>query len=284
MHTHPPSSRRARLRLIPILTALLLSVAALSGCSSSPAESSSTSDILHVGADLTYAPYDYMAGRAPAGFDPEFVRALLTEIGLKPDFQDTRFGQLIPSLQSGQIDLIASALYITAARAKVVDFIPYLTTGNSIVVRAGTANPPTGVAGLCGKVVGLIEGAAVAQSLRQESAGACKGAKPVDVREFPTDPDATEALLSGAVDAQVTDAAVAKSVVDKTSGKTTISSTGLLYPIPVGLAVKKGNTALAKEIQDGLARLRSSGKYQELLGKYNLKPSDPNLVKSILGS
>ena len=286
MPTHPLSSRRTRRRFSLTLVGALVAAVALSGCGSgsSPGVVASKQKVVRIGSDLTYPPYDYMQGGAQAGFDPDFVRALAAQIGVKPAFRDTRFEQLIPNLDSGQFDVIASALYITAARAKQVDYIPYLTTGNSIVVRVDAADQPSNVSGLCGKKVGLIKGAAVAQSLRQEAAGACKGSKPIDVREFPTDPEATQALLSNQVDVQVTDAAVAKSVVDKTSGKLKISSTGLLYPIPVGLAVKKGNTALAKELQQGLDNLRASGTYQALLNRYNLKAPDPAQVAKILGS
>jgi ABC-type amino acid transport substrate-binding protein len=239
--------------------------------------------VIRVGSDLTYPPYAYLAGGTPSGFDPDFVRALASQLGEKASFQDIRFEQLIPNLSSGRFDLIASALYITAARAKQVDYIPYLTTGNSIVVRSGDTGAVS-VRDLCGKQVGVIKGAAVADSLRKESGGACKGDGPIDVREFPTDPEATQALLASQVDAQVTDAAVAKAVVDKTSGKLAITSTALLYPIPVGLAVKKGNAALAKKIRHGIAKLRASGAYQQLLQKYNLRPPVPAQVAKILGS
>lgn len=259
--------------------------ASVSACSSSSGSTAKTSQkILRVGSDLTYPPYAYLAGGTPAGFDPDFVRALAGQIGEQAKFEDTRFEQLIANLNSGRFDVIASALYITAARAKQVDYIPYLTTGNSIVVRVGASGQPADVHGLCGKRVGLIKGAAVAQSLRKEATGVCKATKAIEVREFPTDPEATQALLSGQVDVQVTDAAVAKAVVDKTAAKLTISSTSLLYPIPVGLAVKKGNAALAQQIRAGLAKLRTSGKYQALLTKYNLKPPNQAQVKQILGS
>jgi ABC-type amino acid transport substrate-binding protein len=240
--------------------------------------------VLHVGADLTYPPYDYQQSGTPAGFDPELMREVASQLHQKVVFQDTRFEQLIPSLDSGQFGVIASALYITAKRATQVDYIPYLETGNSILVRAGTPATAVGVSYLCGKTVGVIAGGAVVQSLDSEAKGACKGAKPIHVHEFPTDPEATQALLSQQVDAQLTDAAVAKAAVDKLGGKIKIASTELVYPIPVGLAVKKGNNALAQQLKKGLNELRASGKYQALLGRYNLRPPDMAQVAKVLGS
>jgi ABC-type amino acid transport substrate-binding protein len=240
--------------------------------------------VLRVGADLTYPPYDYQQGGTPAGFDPEIMRGLASRLHQQVVFQDTRFAQLIPSLNSGQFGVIASALYITAKRATQVDYIPYLETGNSILVRAGTPGTAVGVSYLCGKTVGVIAGGAVVQSLQSEANGACKGSKPIQVHEFPTDPEATQALLSQQVDAQVTDAAVAKAAVDKLAGKIELASAELLYPIPVGLAVKKGNNALAQQLKKGLDELRASGRYQALLERYNLRAPDMAQVAKILGS
>lgn len=258
----------------------------LAGCSSndtSKTDGTGSAAALVVGSDLTYPPYTYLDHDKPAGFDIDIVTALAKKMDVKPTFKDTRFEQLIPSINSGQIMLIASALYVTAERAKQVDYIPYFSTGNSIIVRSGSKGY-TDAASLCGLSVGVIKGAAAAQLMRGESSDACKadGKRAIDVREFNTDPEATQAVLSGAVKAEVTDAAVAGSLVKKMDGKVKITSLALLYPVPVGLAVKKGNAELKKKIQDALAELQKDGEYQQLLDSYNLEPVDQEQVDSIL--
>ena len=257
------------------------------GSSPSAAPSTSAAESgapLVVGSDLTYPPYDSLSGSTPIGFDPELVSALSAAMRRTITITDTRFEQLIPSLVSGHIDLIASALYITAERAKVVSYIPYFSTGNSIVIRGGSA-PLIDAKALCGKRVGVIKGGDIVKRLRVDASAACtaSGAAAVDVREFTTDPEATQALISGQVDAQVTDAAVASELGSKTNGKVTISSTSLLYPIPVGLAVKKGNTALHDALAAALKQMQADGSYDKLLAKYNLKPVDQAQVSAILG-
>ncbi len=150
-------SRRPRRRAWTLLAAALTALP-LAGCggsssgggttasaptSSGPAASSApaATGTLRVASDLTYPPYTYLENGQPAGFDPELVRALAGQIGAQAQFQDTRFEQLIAGLKSNRFDLIASALYITAERAKEVDYIPYFTTGNSIVVKSGGDQP-----------------------------------------------------------------------------------------------------------------------------------------------
>lgn len=251
----------------------------LAGCGASDETGS-----LIIGSDLTYPPYAYLDGDEPAGFDPAIMRALAAEMDQTPEFRDTRFEQLIPSLDAGHIAVIASALYITADRAEEVDFIPYFSTGNSIVVAEGS-DPITDAGGLCGLTVAVIKGGDVVTRLRDEASGECTdaGRPPIDVREFGTDPEGTQALLSGQVDAQVTDAAVAATLADREGPDVEITSTELLYPIPVGLAVRKGDDELRQRLKDALNILQEDGTYDELLAEYNLAPVDEDQVRQILG-
>lgn len=257
---------------------------ALSGCSSSTASAGSsstglaTAGTLAVGSDLTYPPYAYLNGDTPAGFDPDISRALAQQAGLKATFVDTRFEELIAGLESGRFDVIASDLYITDARKQQVDFIPYITTGNSLLVQSSGTYRPRTPADLCGKVVAVITGGQIVNDLRGEASQSCTaaGRKPIDVREFASDPEGTQALLSGQVDAQLTDSAVAKAAVDKIGGTLVISSADLIYPIQAGLAVKKGNTALEKTLTSALHKLQQDGTYNKLLTQYNLRAAGVN--------
>jgi ABC-type amino acid transport substrate-binding protein len=255
---------------------LVLAACSGSGTAASNPDGTLTSGTLTVGSDLTYPPYAYLDGTTPAGFDPDVTRALAKQAGLKVTFVDTRFEQLIAGLGADRFDVIASDLYVTDERAKQVDFIPYFTTGNSLLAATGGSFKPKTTAELCGKAVAVIKGGEIVQKLRGEASDACtaKGAKAIDVREFTTDPEATQALLSGQVDAQLTDAAVAKAIVAKTNGRLTITSSAIIYPVTAGLAVKKGNTALKATLTKALAALKKSGAYAKLLSQYNLSEAE----------
>ena len=276
----------------PLRAALVALVALiglmLAGCSSGSTATQPARFVadkqLTIGSDLTYPPYAFTKDGAPSGFDPDTARGLAQVMGREPVFKDTRFEQLINGVRSHQFDVIASALYITEQRAKSVIYIPYLTTGNSIVVKAGTTAPVT-AADLCGQRVGVIKGGDIVQRLRIDASQECQaaGKKPIDVREFGTDPEGTTALESGQLEAQITDAAVAKDLVDARQDLV-IASKDLLYPIPVGLAVATDNAPLAKEINAALTSFRDSGEYEALLAKYNLRHSDPALVTKALGA
>ncbi|GAA3676891.1 ABC transporter substrate-binding protein [Arthrobacter ginkgonis] len=247
---------------------------------SAPKVATNAAGVLNVGIDLTYPPYDMLDGGKPAGFDVEFMDAMSAELGLKPQYTDTRFAQIVAGIKADRFDVIASTLYISSARDKEVDFVPYFQTGNSIIVKEGAA-PLATAQDLCGKQVGVVTATVIAKILPAAESDKCKaaGKSAITVKEFPTDPEATQALLSGQVDAQMTDAAVAKTAVEKSKGRLGLSSQELVYPIAVGLAVQEGNAEMQKALEDGLEAMKASGKYDELLTKYNLEAVDPAVLE-----
>lgn len=264
-------------------TALTL---ALSCCTAAQAADGTLQpERLSIGSDLTYPPYTYLAQGKPAGFDPEFMTLLGQHLKLATQFQDTRFANLVMGVNARRFDVVASALYVTPERAAQVDFVPYLKSGASLMVRADDSFRPQRPEDLCGKRIGSIKGGSWIPKLMALSKSHCEanGQAPIDSREFPTSPEAAQALLAKAVDVQFEDAAVAAITADKLKGRVLISSNELIYPVVIGLAVRKGNDALLGELHQGLAAMKSSGEYQALLTRYNLGEPTPAEVAQALG-
>jgi polar amino acid transport system substrate-binding protein len=241
---------------------------------------------LSIGSDLTYPPYTYLEQKQPAGFDPEFMALIGKQLGLAPRFLDTRFANLIMGVNSQRFDVVASALYVTPERAKQVDFLSYLKTGSSLIVRSSEDFKPQRPEDLCGKRVGSIKGASWIPKLNKVSADYCipSGKPAIESREFPTSPEAAQALLARAVDVQMEDAAVAKITVEKLQGKIAISSSELIYPVVVGLAVRKDNPALLTALSGALSQIKQDGSYGQLLARYNLGEPTEQEVSAALGN
>lgn len=235
---------------------------------------------LTIGTDLTYPPYDTLVDGKPAGFDVDFMNAVAGKLGLSANYVDTRFAQIVAGIKADRYDAIASALYISAARAKEVDFVPYFQTGNSIISRTD-GTPYVTAQDLCGKSVGVVTATVIVDIMSHEESDRCQanGKGPITVKEFPTDPEATQALLSDQVDAQMTDGAVAKTAVDKTNDRLKLTSTELIYPIAVGIGVKKGDEQMHDALTKAIEEMQKDGSYDELLAEYNLEPVDPTVLK-----
>ncbi len=266
-------------RATALTLALTLSAAAQA------ADGTLQSDRLSIGSDLTYPPYTYLDQGKPAGFDPEFMILLGQHLKLAPQFQDTRFANLVMGVNARRFDVVASALYVTPERAAQVDFLPYLKSGASLMVRADDSFRPQAPQDLCGKRIGSIKGGSWIPKLMALSKSHCEanGQAPIDSREFPTSPEAAQALLAKAVDVQFEDAAVAAITADKLKGRVVISSHELIYPVVIGLAVRKGNDALLGELRQGFEAMKHSGEYQTLLSRYNLGEPSPAEVAQALG-
>lgn len=239
---------------------------------------------LSVGSDLTYPPYTYLDQGQPAGFDPEFMNNLGSNLGVATTFLDTRFANLIIGVNANRFDVIASALYVNPERATQVDFLPYLKSGASLMVRSADGFRPKGPEDLCGKKIGSIKGGSWIPKLQAVSRETCEAHNqpPLEVREFPTSPEAAQALLAQAVDVQIEDAAVAKITAEKLQGRIRISSRELIYPVVIGLAVRKGNNELLAELRKGFEAMKADGKYQALLTRYNLgEPTQADIDKAL---
>lgn len=238
---------------------------------------------LQIGTDLTYPPYNYFDdNNQPAGFDVELMTVLARASGLKTKFLDTRFENLIIGVKGNKFDVIASTLYVKPERAQQVTFIPYMKTGVSIAVAKGSSFKPVEPEQLCGKKVASIKGAAWLANLKKLSETVCAGKGGIDSREFPTSPEATQALIAGGVDAQIEDSAVLQDATVKTSGRVVITSTQPLYPVVVGLALNPQNKVLVETLQAALVKARANGEYQKLLTKYNVAaPTDQEFKAAI---
>ena len=109
-----------KIKLLTILT--LLFVCMLSGCATKTPE-----DVLVVGMELAYPPFETKDAQGNAtGVSADFARAFGESIGKEVRIENIAWDGLIPSLQSGKVDFVISSMTITEARQESVDFsIPY---------------------------------------------------------------------------------------------------------------------------------------------------------------
>lgn len=260
-------------------------LAALSLIGTLVAATAQADGTMRVGSDLTYPPYAYLdTDKKPAGFDPEIMARLAKAGGFDLEWIDTRFENLVIGVNGNKFDVIASALYINPERGKKIDFVPYFVTGVSIVVPAKGDWRPQLPEDLCGKRLGFIKGAGYKPELDKVSETICaaKGTK-IDIREFPTSPEATQALLSGNIDAQTDDTAVMKVAADKTGGRIVLSNEKPIYPVVVGLGVAKNKPEVKARIEAALEKITANGEYEALLKSYSLVAPTAAEVDAALG-
>lgn len=100
-----------------------------------------TEDALVVGMELAYPPFEMRDTKnQPDGISVRMAEALAEYLGRPLKIEDTAWDGIIPSLKSGQIDLIISSMTKTPERAENIDFSDgYVTNGLCMLVGKNSA-------------------------------------------------------------------------------------------------------------------------------------------------
>ena len=138
----------------------LAAVLAVSGCGgngdkakSGDAAKSGVPSIVRVGAETTFPPFEFTKDDKYVGFDLDLAEAVIKQMGSKMEFKSMGFDALIPAVQSGQIDMIASGLSANPEREKQVAFsdVYFDKNGFVIIVNKDNDSLKDCVKGTCGR-------------------------------------------------------------------------------------------------------------------------------------
>jgi len=214
-----------------------------------------------VGTEAQFPPFEIVDSQGNVvGFDVDLMNAIAEDQGFNVEYMDQDFAGLIPALQTGNIDIIASGMTITEEREKEVDFsAPYITAGLAIAVTADNENIKS-VDDLKGKTVAVQTGSTgymKAEELKEAGVIA-------EIKDFPHVNEAIEEMKIGGADAMINDLPVTNAFIAAQPGVIKIVGEPLTSE-SYGFAVRSGNTELLNKINTGLENVKASGKYDELM-------------------
>lgn len=216
--------------------------------------------------DLTAPPLEFLdTDQQPVGAEIELGEAIARSMGVEVRWADTAFNGIIPALQAGQCDAILSQLYIKPEREAVVDFVPYLYSSNTVLVKEGSAI--TGIDELCGTKAAAQTGTTAAGYFEEANAD-CSG-DDIDIRLFGKDSEALQQLKLGLVDAYGTTLETAAYVMKQQPGQFALAGEPF-GQITCGIATSKDATAVHDAIAAALEEVRADGTYDEILASWNL--------------
>ena len=221
-----------------------------------------TSGTLTDCSDVPFPPFEDFDKSSPTGFkgfDIDIISEIAKGMNLKLVVKDSAFDPLQSglALNSGQCDIVASAMTITPDRKQNLDFSDgYYDSKQSLLVPNGS--DIKSINDLSGKKVGVQQGTTGKTYAEENATGA-------DIVSFPSDAEMYQAIKAGQVDALLQDLPV--NLNHQQDGGFTIVqtySTNEQY----GIAIKKGNTALVNDVNAQLKKMRSDGTYDQLYNKY----------------
>lgn len=220
--------------------------------------------VLVAGSSVDFPPFEFKEGDDFVGFEMDLIDAMEEVIGEEIAVKDISFDQLIPSLRSGQVDLIISGITIHEPRKEVVDFtLPYFDYGEIILTTKGS-NQDMALDDLAGKKI-ACQGGSNSQQAVNELVEKYPETQPVALDTLEEIWRATE---QGIVDAAIVPYAPTAYYLTGHS-ESNLQMAGKVFDIQqVGIAIQKGDQQLLDKLNHGLKTLFENGSYDRIYEKW----------------
>ncbi|MBZ3692134.1 ABC transporter substrate-binding protein [Phyllobacterium calauticae] len=221
-----------------------------------------------------YPPITYKdpATNVLQGFDIELGEAIGKELGLKVEWQEIAFAQMLPSLQTGRVDLAMAGMSDKKARQETADFVDYMKSGAQFYTSKALAGEIKSVDDLCGKSVGASRSTDWPAQITAWSEANCvaKGKPAINVMGTEGSADARTQIKSQRLQA----AAQGNETLpynQKLEPDTYVTLGEAFSQSLAGIPVLKSETQLRDAVKVALEKLQANGTYDALLEKYGLK-------------
>ncbi len=224
---------------------------------------------LRVLTEPDYPPFNYYDEEGQlTGFNVDLARAICRELAVDCDIATADWDTLVPSLKNNEADAVVASVAINAKSLGEADFTQrYYATPARFAVKTGSGIEDISVPALRDKKIAVVQGSAHEAFLRDFFEGAV-------IKSYPSFAAAGNALKSGEADLLFGDSISLMFWIQGTDSARCCEFKGQGYIEPhyfgegAGIAVKKGNARLREVLDYALARVKASGRYEELMLRY----------------
>ena len=267
-----------------IAIGLFLGTLTLSGCSStdpSTVSEGSNSEAIEAtppARTLTVAYWDTAPGAflnsegELVGWEIELIKRAASELGAEVEFVPMAFGEILPAVIAGEVNLGVGSIFSTPQRQLYVDFVNYGQGGVSWATLTDRVESPFDPCGW--RVAGEIDTTNVNVSLPNASID-CRaaGKEPITIVPVQDLPVAVNLLQREEIDAFIGDSPTVTYIIQESGGR--IAQTGVTQEVQsYGIAVNKDDRELSESFVDALTSWSASGDYNRLLGKWAVSDSE----------
>ena len=233
--------------------------------------------------DPSFPPMEYYEDQnaeAPIGFDIDLTTEIAARLGVTTEFVPLEFAGLLPGLQSGRCDIVASGIYLTAERLKTFGAQPYYDS--SIILMTLAENDEIAAPeNLAGKTVAVQSGTnyvniitALDEQLRSQ------GSEGINIQTYPKQTDAIQQLIVGRADATITQDTEAAFRETAQPGQFKIAYT---YPDAqtFGIYYNQDAVALGSALEQVVEGMLEDGTLAELAARWNLPEAGTEFTREV---
>ena len=231
------------------------------------AQAQSIDDILNkkklqIGVEIDFPPFGLApAGNQYEGYDIDVSKLMAKYMGVDLELVPVTAPNRIPYLLTGKIDVLSACFSITPERARQVAFsIPYASIDIELLAPKGTRI--TGADDLKGMKVG------VARATIQDQAVTAIAPPSTRIMRFDDDAGATQAMLSGQIDALGANNMTAKTIMDMNPSAQYEVKMMLRGSSRAGIALRRGQTDLLQWVNTFVYFIKNNGELDTICRKW----------------
>jgi len=224
-----------------------------------------------------YPPMEYKdpATNTLKGLDIDLGLALAKELGVKVEWSDIGFEQMISSLTTGRVDLIHSGMSDLPTRRDKLDFVDYMKSGAQFFTSYARKDEFKKPDDFCGKNIGMSRRTSFPAETEKWSKENCeaKGKPAIVVVGTEGSADARTQLRQGRIDAAMQGSETLPYIMGLEPNTFALVGEPTRYTL-MGIATAKEAEELRRAIVGALNALIADGTYKQLLAKWQLQPSE----------
>jgi polar amino acid transport system substrate-binding protein len=218
---------------------------------------------LLVAIDATYPPMEFEGDNGkPDGFDVDVAKEIAKSLKLEPEFVVMNWDGILAGLESKRYDVIISSMNITDERKKQVNFVEYSRMSQLFVSKRGVTVKEA--KDLAGKIVAVQADTTSHEYLTNQQKA---GVKIKEIKAFRGATDTFAAVKSSQAEVIVIDEPVGRYYAAK-DPQTFVVTGNAIAPEPIGIAIRKANANLLKEVKATVEKMRQDGRMKKISQKW----------------
>nr|WP_244656474.1 ABC transporter substrate-binding protein [Psychrobacter cibarius] len=237
------------------------------------AETAATGDVLRIGTEGAYAPFNYTnADGTLGGFDVDIANAICADMKVTCEITAQDWDGIIPGLKAGKYDAIVAAMSVTPEREQQVSFTePYFSNTLVFLAKKDSSFDPNNSDDINAHSIAAQRSTISSQWLEKVYPNA-------DMKLYDTLSNAFLDLGSNRVDAMVSDKLPALEWLGSTSGSQyALKGQEIDINDNFAIAVRPGD-ALQAKINKSLVNIKADGTYDKINQKYFAIPASSSTV------
>jgi polar amino acid transport system substrate-binding protein len=203
------------------------------------------------------------------GWEVDIINAVCAAGEMQCVITPVAWDGIIPSLTSGQIDVIMASMSITEERKQSIDFSDKYYDTPTVIIGAKGVEMAATPEGLAGKIIGVQASTVHAAYVEKHFA-----ATAAEIKIYQTQDEANSDLAAGRIDATQADSIAMDAFLASEAGAACCESKGAVandtevLGLGVGAGVRKGDDALREKLNAAIAKVIADGTYDKITANY----------------